>query len=59
MQLNIIKLDAEKVAKQIVAMNADLYRQLKISEIIDLRFQKDENYSASLHKVHDFSNKVT
>ena len=52
-------LDADEVVAQIICINADLYKQLQITEFLDLRYQKDKKFSVSLNKVHEFSNKVS
>lgn len=54
--LDINSLPVALTAAQIVYINADLYKQIQVKEILDLRYQKNKNYS--VNKIHEFSNKV-
>jgi hypothetical protein len=56
--LDMTELQPELVANQITLIHAEIYRQLCLSEILDLRFQKDKGNSPALNRVHEFSNKV-
>ena len=56
---DVCNLDADTITKQIVCIQADLYKQLQITELLDLRYQKREKgFAVSLNKIHLFSNKI-
>lgn len=50
--------DVDDFVSQIICINADLYGQLQVAELVDLRFQKDKKFSVSVTKLQNFSNKV-
>lgn len=57
-EFDILQVNEDTIVQQIIFISSDLFKQVRIQDLIDLRYQKSSKFARSLNKLLDFSNKV-